>query len=373
MIAVPSIKSIAIIGAGNGGCAAAADLAQRGFDIRLYGRSRATTEPLSAIGGIEYEGALGNGFAQLALITNEAGSAIAGADLVLITAPTHAHEDVARTVAPHVTQQQLVMAAPGHTLLLIPNTIRKAGGRLGTYCDSSSLPFICRKSAPARINITRAAQILYFAVFPGEKVVAVAEDVRQVFPQIAPTPSLLHTVFPYTNAIHHPPALLLNVGRVESTRGDYLHYYDGITPSVGRLIDALDAERLAVAAALGIGIEPLPQFFFRMGYTNAAGRDGSTAYDVFHNSQPNRWIKAPATIDHRFLNEDVPYGLVAIAELGTVADVPTPCADAVIEIASIVAGRPYRRDGLTRDRMGIGSMTVSQVTTLLRTGQVGRA
>ena len=81
-------------------------------------------------------------------------------------------------------------------------------GRLGLYCDSSSLPFICRKSAPQRVKITRAAQILYFAAFPGVAVEAVAERVRRVFPHIAPRPSLLHTVFPYTNAIHHPPALL---------------------------------------------------------------------------------------------------------------------------------------------------------------------
>jgi opine dehydrogenase len=362
------IETIAIIGAGNGGCAAAAQLAQRGFEVRLYGRSPSTTAPLSAIGGVEYEGALGEGFARLSLITNDAGAAIDGADLVLVMAPTHAHEDVARTVAPHITHEQLVMAAPGHTLLLIPSTIRKAGGKLGTYCDSSSLPFICRKSTPSKIRITRAAQILYFAAFPGDAVDAVAERIRHVFPQIAPTPSLLHTVFPYTNAIHHPPALLLNVGRVESTGGDYHHYYDGITPGVGRLIDALDVERIAVAAALGVTIEPLPQFFFRMGYTSAAGRDGGTAYDVFHNSEPNRWIKAPATIDHRFLNEDVPYGLVAIAELGRLAGVPTPCADAVIAIASIVAARPYRRDGLTRERMGIAGMTVAQAATLLKTG-----
>src|SRR5262249_18846715 len=202
---------------------------QRGFNVRLYGRSSGTTAPLAALGGVEYEGALGEGFAPLPLITNDAGAAIAGADLVLIMAPTHAHGDVARTVAPHVTPDQLVMAAPGHTLLLIPNAIRKAGGRLGLYCDSSSLPFICRKSAPARIKITRVAQILYFAVFPGAQAAPVAERVRDVFPQIVSTPSLLHTVFPYTNAIHHPPALLLNVGRVESTGGDYHHYYDGIT------------------------------------------------------------------------------------------------------------------------------------------------
>ncbi len=163
------IRTIAIIGAGNGGCAAAALLTQRGFDVRLYGRSRGTTDPLSAIGGIEYEGALGEGFAKLTTITNDAGAAMAGADLVLIMAPTHAHEDVARTIAPHIRQEQLLMAAPGHTVLLIPNAIRRHGGDLGTYCDSSSLPFICRKSSPSKIRITRVAQVLYFAVFPGDE------------------------------------------------------------------------------------------------------------------------------------------------------------------------------------------------------------
>ena len=169
--------------------------------------------------------------------------------------------------------------------------------------------------------------------------------VRHVFPQIQPTPSLLHTVFPLYQ--RDPPsaraAAQCRPGGIDG--GDYHHYYDGITPAVGRLIDALDAERVAVAAALGVAIEPLPQFFFRMGYTNAAGRDGGTAYDVFHNSEPNRWIKAPASIDHRFLNEDVPYGLVAIAELARVGGVPTPCADAVIDIASIVAGACVSRRG----------------------------
>ncbi|MCC6777109.1 MAG: NAD/NADP octopine/nopaline dehydrogenase family protein [Hyphomicrobiales bacterium] len=364
----PQIKRIAIIGAGNGGCAAAAQLSHAGFEVRLWGRSPTTTAPLAAIGGVHYEGAIGDGFAPIALITNTAGEAIAGADLVLIMAPTHAHGDVARTIAPHLREQQLVMAAPGHTLLLIPQSIRAHGGRLGTYCDSSSLPFICRKSAPDKIRVTRVAQILYFAAFPGELIDEVAASIRQVLPQIVPQPSLLHTVFPYTNAIHHPPALLLNVGRVESTGGDYHHYYDGITPSVGRLIDALDRERIAVAAALGVNIEPLPQFFFRMGYTNAAGRDG-TAYDVFHNSEPNRFIRAPASIDHRFLNEDVPYGLVAIAELGRIAGVLTPVADAVIDIAAIVADRPFRTEGLTAERMGIAGLSASALAALLATGR----
>jgi hypothetical protein len=81
-----------------------------------------------------------------------------------------------------------------------------------------------------------------------------------------------------------------------------------------------------------------------------------------------RWIRAPASIDHRFFNEDVPFGLVAIAELGRAAGVPTPCADAVIDIASIVAARPFRTEGLTRERMGIEGMRAAEVSILLETG-----
>jgi len=45
-----SLKSIAIIGAGNGGCAAAVEFTQLGYDVRLYGRSASTVEPLIARG-----------------------------------------------------------------------------------------------------------------------------------------------------------------------------------------------------------------------------------------------------------------------------------------------------------------------------------
>jgi len=78
---VRAVKTIAIIGAGNGGCAAAAQLTQRGFDVRLYGRSARTTQPLLAAGGIAYEGALGEGFAPLLLITNDAGAAAVEANI----------------------------------------------------------------------------------------------------------------------------------------------------------------------------------------------------------------------------------------------------------------------------------------------------
>ena len=63
------------------------------------------------------------------------------------------------------------------------------------------------------------------------------------------------------------------VGFPGETGGDFRHYYDGITPSVGRLIDAVDRERLAVAAALGVR-GARRAYYDSLGGTPAISRDG---------------------------------------------------------------------------------------------------
>jgi opine dehydrogenase len=363
-----SISVVAIMGAGNGGCAAAADLGLRGYDVRLWGRSASTTDPLKARGGIEHEGVLGEGFVRPGLITNNAAAAVAGADAILILAPAHAHESITELVAPHLTAQQLFMAAPGQTLTLLPNALRRMGHSDRVTCVTSTLPYICRKIAPARVKVSRASARLRFAAFPATKTEELAERLRPLFPAIYPVPTVLDTLFPYANAIHHPPALLCNIGRIEATGGDYCHYYEGITPSVGKLIDRLDEERCTIAAAYGCRMDRLAEHFFQMGYTDAKGRAGGTAYDVFHNSEPNRWIKAPPTIDHRFFNEDIPFGLVPFSELARLAGVPAPVTDAVITLASAITGKPYREAGLNLSKMGIAGLDVAGVRRLVEQG-----
>jgi opine dehydrogenase len=363
-----NIRRVAIVGAGNGGCAAAVDLTQLGFEVRLYGRSASTIAPLQARGGIEHEGVLGDGFTPIAAITNDAGEAIHGADAVIVMGPTHAHVDMAQTVAPHLVPGQVLFAAPGHTLTLLAHTLRAAGHRRPVTCESSTLPYICRKVTSERVKVSRRAGRLKFAAFPATHTAELAERLMPLFPAISPVASLLDTVFPYTNAIHHPPALLCNIGRIESAGGDYNHYYDGITPSVGRIIDALDGERCALAAAFGCHVENLPEYFFQLGYTDECGRSGGTAYSTFHNSEPNRWIKAPASVNHRFFNEDVPYGLVPLVELGRLAGVAMRACHAVIVLASIATGQHYEKEGLTLERMGIAGLGVAELQALLARG-----
>jgi opine dehydrogenase len=362
------IRTIAILGAGNGGCAAAADLTKRGFQVRLYSRTEKTIAPLKARGGVEYEGVLGNGFAPVPVITTDAAEAMAGADLVVLMVPTHAHESLATIAAAHLKPDQILLASPGHTVLLIPEVLRKHGIKRPQHCETGTLPYICRMSGPARVRITKASEHIVFGVFPAVGTAAVVERMKPVFPAIKPAANILETVFPYTNAIHHPPATICNVGRIEATGGDYYHYYDGITPSVGRLIDTLDRERLAVAAALGAKVDRFVEYFYKAGYTTAAARDTGLAYEAFHQSEPDRWIRAPASLDHRFLNEDIPYGLVPLAELGRLAGVPTPTMDHLTHLASVASGKDYRANGLTLARMGLAGLSRQPLHRLLMEG-----
>jgi opine dehydrogenase len=362
------IREIAIIGAGNGGCAAAADLTLREFSVRLYGRSLSTIAPLRERGGVEITGVLGDHFVPIARITDDAGEAVAGADLVILMGPTHAHEAMAKTVVGHLHRGQVVMAAPGHTVLLVPDILREHGRGEIAFCDTATLPYIARKSGPAVVRITQAARFLIFAAFPGRRTAELAERIRPVYPTIQPGANLLETVFPYTNAVHHPPATLCNAGRIDATGGDYYHYYDGISPAVGRLIDALDRERTAIAHALKVRALPFPQQFFRMGYTTALARDSGLAYECFHQSEPDRWIRAPASLDHRFLNEDIPYGLVLLSALGRLAGAATPTIDHTIELACVATGKDFRAQGLTLDRVGLAGMDAASAIRLLDRG-----
>jgi opine dehydrogenase len=311
---------------------------------------------------------LGEGFQPIATCTTDLERAMSGADVILMTVPTHAHETVAAMVAPHLKEDQVLIAAPGHTALLLPYVLKKAGIERPVLGDMGSLPYICRKQAADTIAISKKTETIAFATFPASERDRLEPVARALYPMLKPVANVLATVFPYTNAIHHPPALLMNAGRVEATGGDYYHYYDGITPAVGRVIDALDAERRAVAAGFGIETKPLAEEFFNRGYTTAAARDSGLAYEVFHQSEPDRWIRAPGTLDHRFLNEDIPFGLVLLSELGAFAGVPTPAIDHMIHLGSMTMQRDYRKQGLTLARMGLAGITMAGMKDLLEHG-----
>jgi opine dehydrogenase len=369
-----SIRKVAVLGAGNGGCAAAADLTLRGFEVRLFSRSESTLAPIARRGGIEL---LENGVAKFAapsFVSPHLAPVVSGTDLIIIAAPSVAHEYLARGLAPHLSEGQRILLNPGHTggSLHFAHALREAGCRktIG-LCETVTLTYICRMPAPARVEIYRRTSNLRCAAFPARRTDQWLPEIREVFPAIVPAENVLETGFSNINAIMHPPGMLGNAGWIERTGGGFCFYREGVTPAIASWIEAIDRERLEIVRRLGVTPLDFIDIFHRAGLTTDEARASGSVLRAINESPPNRTIKAPPSLDHRYVREDVGYGLVPMAEIGTVAGVRTPVMDALITLASAVHRIDYRSEGLMLARMGLYGMGGDELIKVVRDGFEG--
>jgi opine dehydrogenase len=362
-----AIKTVAVLGAGHGGCAVAGDLTLRGWEVRLHGRS---AERVAALGaGITVRG-VREGLARPALVTTDLAAAVSGADLVVLVVPSVAHGPYATALAPLLPAGATVFLDPGHTggALHFAAAFARAGGRAVRLGETVTLTHICRMEGPATVAIYRITSNLRFAALPGRDTTALAADLEPLFPDIVPVGHVLETGLMNLNAVIHPPGMLMNAGWIEFTRGDFLFYREALTPSVARMIEGVDAERLAVARALGVDVPAFIDYFCAAGLTTEEARVSRSVYRAMQESGPNRTIKSPPSLDHRYVHEDVGYGLVPMAEFGVLAGVATPVIDAVIRLCSVAMERDYRREGLNLAGMGLAGLSREALMTRIREG-----
>lgn len=364
------VQRVAVLGAGNGGCAAAADLTDRGYEVRLYTRSSERLDPIRARGGIEMVG-IRSAFAAVALVTDDLRTAITGTDLVMLAVPVSAHPYYAAALADLLAPEQVVFLNPGHMgggLYFVHEVHRRTGRTDIRTCEVTTLSYVCRMKDPTTANVMQIVSNLAFAAFPGKHHEALFEVLRPLYPDIVQARHVLETGFLDINAVEHPPQIVSNAGWVEDTQGEYLFYYEGTTPAVGRVIDAADRERMAIAAAAGIPTKPFVQTFFETGYTTEAAMRSGSAYAALQESAPNRWIKGPKSLDHRYIHEDIGFALVPWTEMGRELGVSTPTMDALVALGSTMNAIDYRTEGLTLEKLGLAGRDLRDLDGFLERG-----
>ena len=366
-----AVRRIAVLGAGHGGYAAAADLTARGFEVRLHARRSETLEPLQEKGLINVSG-VQEGAIPIAVLTTNIEEAVKDSDLIMMVVPSVAHETYAQLLAPILTSETPVFVNPGHTggALHFVSELRKAGYTMPIKtCETVTLTYICRKTAPANVEIFSYTKNLKFAAFPGKYAREMSDLVKPIFPEITLVSSVLETALTNINAVFHAPAMLMNAGWIEDTGGDFLFYRDGITPSIGRVIAQVDAERMAVARGLGVPTASFLDNFYQAGLTTLNAKQSSDISRACFESEPNAKIKSPSTLDHRYVHEDIGYGLVPISDFGRLAGISTPTIDGIIHLISEMMGVRYAATGLTLEAMGLGGLGVGQVKRFVEFGE----
>jgi opine dehydrogenase len=352
-----------VIGAGNGGKAMAAHLAIMGFEVTLYNRTFENIAAIQTRGGITLESqnsAGPSGFGRLACVTSDMKVAIENCDIAMVVTPAYAHYSIAHEAAPYLQTGQIVVLNPGRTLGAIEfnRVLDEEGCTNGvTVAEAQTLIYASRSDGPTQARIFRIKDAVPLAALPATETPMVLEKLASAYPQFIDGGDVLQTGINNIGAIFHPTISIFNAGWIEATSGDFQFYLDGVTPTVARLMEVMDRERVTVASAIGVRAITAREWL-KMAY-NA---DGENLYEAIHNQPGYRGISAPATLTHRYITEDIPMSLVPIASLGNHYGVSVRGMESIIRLACIAHQTDYWRRGRTLERLGIKHLSVSELT-----------
>ena len=359
-----------VIGAGHGGKAMAAHLALMGLQVSLYNRSFEHIHVIKKRGGIELEAPDGDphGFGKLQLVTSEIEEALRNVQMIMVVVPSSAHADIARVTAPHLKNGQTVILHPGRTCgaLEFTKVLRDQGCSADiTIAEAETFIYASRSDGPAQARIFRIKEAVPLAALPAHRTHCVLDAIHPAYPQYIDGVNVLHTGLNNMGAIFHPALTLLNTGWIEHTHGDYQFYIDGVTPSVARVLEVLDRERVTVASSLGIRARTALEWL-KLAY-NSVGED---LHEAVHNQPGYYGIKAPPTLYHRYLFEDIPMSLVPIASLGMRFGVSVHGMESIIQLGSIIHKTDFWRRGRTVERLGLERWSVSELTRYVDEGVI---
>jgi len=360
----------AVLGAGNGGLTMAGHLGLRGYPVRLYNRSPERLRAVAQTGAIELIATenphLPHGDGPIERATSDIAEALEGAPIVMVVTPATAHAFMAEQCAPHLQDGQIVILHPGRTggALEFLNVARRHGCTADfIVAEAQTLLYACRATNPAQVRVFGMKHSVPLAALPAHRTPEVVGALRPAYREFVPGDNVMKTSLDNIGAIFHPAVTVLNCSRIETQRGEFEYYIEGISRSTATVLEALDAERVAVGAAMGFHCMTAREWLYM-----AYGAAGRTLFDAIRANQGYYGIQAPHTLDHRYLWEDVPMSLVPIASLGEMLGVPCPTTRAIVHLASLLHGTDFWESGRTVDTMGLRGLTLRQIRRLVLEG-----
>ena len=358
-------RRVTILGAGNTAFSVAARLAHMGNSICLLEHPD-FIESISEImvtKTINLEGVLETGPAAIDKITLDPLEALAFSDLLLLIVPAYAHKPFAELCGPYLTEDHTVVIMPGTIGSLEWKVLASEFGAFNmTVAEVDTAPYVCRKTSKGSAIIWGEVTKLGMGVIPSSDTSYVKDMLQPLFPGITAYSDSLECGLSAMNPIVHPAGVLMNAGRVEYSRGEFYFYEEGVSESVAKAIEAVDEERRNIGKALGYDLIPVAEAFHQAGF-GPKGR----LWEVINGSHMLTRLKAPGSLDSRWLSEDIPFGISAWSKIGKQYGVNCPVMDSFVQIGNIVMGAD-RNEGRGPKDFGIENLSISELQNYLQTG-----
>jgi len=359
-------KPIAILGGGHGAHQMALDLTIRGFKVNLceHPDFKETFDNTLKTGIIECTGLIEE-TAKIHKVTLDFKEAIEDVDNIFIVVPAIAHEVFFDNLIPHLRNDQLVVlwSADAGALRLATRLRKEAPGKNVHIAETNTLPYGTRLTDHSKVELFVKAKKIFFSTFPAVERESILERVKETFPVLEPIDNILSTSFSNPNPTVHPAPTLMNIGRIQYSKGDFYLYKEGITEATARIIKKVYDETLEIANNMGFRMRE----FTDEQFMNPCSIMCVDFWAPFDKGGIVSGIKGPSYIYNRYITEDLPYGLVHRSQLGDLVDIPTPVIDSIINLGSATCEMDFWK-GRTLEDLGIVGMNKVEIIKYLENG-----
>lgn len=334
-------EKVAILGAGHQGMTMAAHLSNNSVDCYLWNRTAANIDAIEKCGKITCQGIIEKKV-RIHQISTDIKKSLQ--KTIMITTPSSAHRDIAATIAPYVDESYTVILNPGRTFGILDflHALKQAGCKsFPCVAEAQSIIYTCRRCDEKTVKLFALKKGIKISALKSSELPRVMDSLPEcIRGNFTAEENYMVTSLGNVGMILHCAPVLMNIGWIESNKTKFEYYYDGISKSIASVLEKIDSERLGVAEAMGINIESVAEWLKRCYNTS-----GENLFDNLQNNVYYRGIDAPQSIQHRYIEEDVPNGLVPLESLGVYLDIPTPVTSTIISLANIVMNCDYRKTG----------------------------
>jgi len=337
---------VTILGAGAIGYATAAMLCRDGHDVVIWSPSGARTSELSKGTPLRASGAVEGAFHPS--IADNCAAALDWGETVIIAVPGYAYRAVLDAAAPHFRSDQLIvfsshmsMAALYLSRMLRERDVKSPIAALGSTIVTG------RQTGAASVTVNSIRTKIDVAFLPQAATSPSLDICRALFgDRFAVRSSLLAIALSNVNPQNHLAVALCNLTRMEL--GESWRQNQYLTPAIARLIESLDGERLMIAKALGVQVRTIHDHF-HLSFGIALGPLADMAQALAERSPG---VHGPATLDSRYVTEDIPFGLVPTLALAQMAGVEAPLHRSGLRLISALYGRDFEQENNILPNLG---------------------
>ena len=353
---------VGIAGAGSVAFGNAALLEQAGHKVMLWSPSGERTIELANGASLIAEGAIEGEFHPI--VAGNAEELASFADVILVALPAYGHKSVFDALAPQLRSDQTILISSHASFgaLYLSRLLSRLGAS-PTIVAWGTTALTGRQQGPRRVLVNTIRSKIDIATIPQKNSRTALDLSRRLFgDRFVERDGLLAIALSNLNPQNHMGIALGNMTRME--RGEVWSQGQNVTPNVGRLLEALDQERLAIANSLGLSVRTIFEHFHLSFHVPVASI--SDMNQEMHAA--GRGGTGPATADSRYVTEDVPYGLLPTVKLGEMTGRKATLHQAGIDIFSSMYGTDFEQANDLLPALDLKSLSLAQLKKLAAEG-----